>query len=315
MSALASGLLLVGGILLLFVGAEALVRGSAALAIRLGLSPLIVGLTIVALATSSPELVVCIEAALKGNGDIAVGSVVGSNISNLALILGVAATIRPLSTRRHMVTTDMSVVVACTLLLVLLLVDRSLTRAEGGLLAAALVAYLLANVLRVKRGLPVAPAEGARLPRGERGAAWRDVVMLGGGLGILVLGADTLLTGALGTADVLGLDDSVIGLTIVAVGTSLPELATSAVAALNREGDIAVGNVIGSNVLNILGILGPSALISPLVSPDVKPSDLGTMVAITLIALVVMRTGYSLRRWEGIMLLACYVAYVSYLLT
>jgi len=314
MSLAASGALLAVGILLLYAGAEALVRGSAALALRMGVSRLIVGLTVVSLATSSPELVVCLEAALKGSGDIAVGSVVGSNISNLALILGVAAIVRPLTTERHLIKSDMPTVLGCSLLLVALLLDGALTRVEGVVLTAGLFAYFLMNVARVRRGKPTTRVEEARLPTADRGIMWRDILLVVGGLGVLVLGADTLLTGAIATAERFGISDAVVGLTLVALGTSLPELATSTVAAFKHEGDIAIGNVIGSNVLNILAILGPAAVISPLSSPEVDLVDLLTLMGITAMAMLFMRTGFKVRRWEGLLMLALYALYVGYLL-
>ncbi len=302
------------GVLLLYLGAEGLVRGSADLALRFGLSPLVVGLTVVALGTSSPELVVTLEAAMKGNGDIAVGSVVGSNISNLALILGATVALRPLAIRRDLVSLDMPVVIICSLMLVSMLLDGRLDRWEGIILIVGLGGYLVFNGWRAPEGKAALVSGPIRLtPRPRQGLPWLAILFVGSGLALLVLGGDMLLKGAVAAAELLGVSQAVIGLTLVAVGTSLPELATATVAALKREGDLAVGNLVGSNVLNILGVLGISASVSPLHSQGVRVTDLGAMVAISLVTLVLMWTGYRLRRWEGALLLSLYGVYIWYL--
>jgi len=302
------------GVILLYAGAEGLVRGSADLALRFGLSPLVVGLTVVALGTSSPELVVTLEAAMKANGDIAVGSVVGSNISNLALILGATIALRPLAIRKDLVSLDMPVVIICSLMLVAMLLDGRLDRWEGIILVVGLGGYLVFNGWRAPEGKAALVSGPIRLtPRPRQGLPWLAILFVGSGLALLVLGGDMLLKGAIAAAEHLGVSQAVIGLTLVAVGTSLPELATATVAALKREGDLAVGNLVGSNVLNILGVLGISASVSPLRSHGVRVTDLGAMVAISLVTLVLMWTGYRLRRWEGVLLLGLYGAYIWYL--
>lgn len=302
------------GVLLLYMGAEGLVRGSADLALRFGLSPLVVGLTVVALGTSSPELVVTLEAAMKGNGDIAVGSVVGSNISNLALILGATVALRPLAIRKDLVSLDMPVVIICSLMLVAMLLDGRLERWEGIILVVGLGGYLVFNGWRAPEGKAALVSGPIRLtPRPRQGLPWLAILFVGSGLALLVVGGDMLLKGAIAAAEHLGVSQAVIGLTLVAVGTSLPELATATVAALKREGDLAVGNLVGSNVLNILGVLGISASVSPLRSPGVRMTDLGAMVAMSLVTLVLMWTGYRLRRWEGALLLGLYGVYIWYL--
>lgn len=298
------------GVVLLYLGAEGLVRGSADLALRFGLSPLVVGLTVVALGTSSPELVVALEAAIKGNGDIAVGSVVGSNISNLALILGATVLLQPLVIRKELTTLDMPIVVGCSVVLVAMLLDGRVERWEGIVLAVGLAGFLLFNGWRAPAGKSLVSGPIRVTPQHRDGLAWLSGIFVVAGLALLVFGADMLLKGAISAAEILGISQAVIGLTIVAVGTSLPELATTTVAALKRESDLAVGNLVGSNVLNVLGVLGITAVVSPLRSQGVSTADLGVMIGVALLTLVLMRTGYLLRRWEGALLVACYGVYI-----
>ncbi len=302
------------GLVLLYVGAEGLVRGSAALALRLGLTPLVVGLTVVAFGTSSPELVVSLQAALSDNGAIAIGNVVGSNICNVALILGLSALIRPLKVHTQLLRFDVPLVVVASVLLALLLLDGALGRLEGALLTTGIVSYtgyILWKARTMNSGLQEEFAEA--LPA-RQGALWRHVAFVVGGLGLLVVGANLLVKGAVAVAETLGLSKAFIGLTIVALGTSLPEMATSLVAAVRREGDIAVGNIVGSNVFNILAILGLSSLAHPLQTQGVAMTDLVVMTAFAVLMLPLMRTGFQLVRWEGALLLALYVGYVGWLL-
>ncbi len=302
------------GLALLYVGAEGLVRGSAALALRLGLTPLVVGLTVVAFGTSSPELVVSLQAALSDNGAIAIGNVVGSNICNVALILGLSALIRPLKVHTQLLRFDVPLMVVASVLLALLLLDGALGRLEGALLTTGIVSYtgyLLWKARTMNSGLQEEFAEA--LPA-RQGALWRHVAFVVGGLGLLVVGANLLVKGAVAVAETLGLSKAFIGLTIVALGTSLPEMATSLVAAVRREGDIAVGNIVGSNVFNILAILGLSSLAHPLQTQGVAMTDLVVMTAFAVLMLPLMRSGFQLVRWEGALLLALYVGYVGWLL-
>ncbi len=302
------------GLALLYVGAEGLVRGSAALALRLGLTPLVVGLTVVAFGTSSPELVVSLQAALSDNGAIAIGNVVGSNICNVALILGLSALIRPLKVHTQLLRFDVPLMVVASVLLALLLLDGALGRLEGALLTTGIVSYtgyILWKARTMNSGLQEEFAEA--LPA-RQGALWRHVAFVVGGLGLLVVGANLLVTGAVAVAETMGLSKAFIGLTIVAVGTSLPEMATSLVAAVRREGDIAVGNIVGSNVFNILAILGLSSLAHPLQTQGVAMTDLVVMTAFAVLMLPLMRSGFQLVRWEGALLLALYVGYVGWLL-
>lgn len=314
---LISLLLIVGGLALLYFGAEGLVRGSAALALRLGLTPLVVGLTVVAFGTSSPELVVSLGAALGGSSDIALGNVIGSNISNVALILGLTVLVRPAPVQAQLLRLDVPVMIGCSALLFVLLLDGGIDRLEGAVLALGAVGYTAFNLWYARRKPDVVgrmlgeePAEALPQPRGS---AWRDVAFVLVGLGLLVVGARLLVEGAVAVAERFGLSEAFIGLTIVAIGTSLPELATSIVAALKGEGDLAIGNVVGSNVFNILGILGFSSLVHPLQGSGIGPVDLGVMLVLAVGVLVLMRSGYRLVRWEGALLLLGYAGYIYYL--
>jgi len=302
------------GLLLLTAGAEGLIRGASSLARRLGLSPLVIGLTVVAFGTSTPELIVSLQAALGGNGDIAIGNVVGSNIGNIALILGGAACITPLRVQAQIIRTDVPIMIGISLLLGGLLIDGRVGRIDGILLTLGIVAYTVATVWLARR--ESAPAVAAEFDAGvpAQRALWLDLLFTVGGLGLLMGGAQLLVSGAVSIAEQFGVSQTVIGLTIVGIGTSLPELATSVAAAARGEGDIAIGNVVGSNIFNILGILGVTALIQPLSGGGLSPVDLAVMIGLAVIMLPVMRTEYTLSRVEGAVLLAIYGSYLAYLL-
>jgi len=306
-------LLLVAGLVLLVVGAEALVRGSAALARRLGVGPLVVGLTIVAFGTSAPELVVSTRAALAGAGDIALGNVVGSNIANILLILGVAALIRPIRIQTQLVRIDIPIMIAVSLALFLVLDNGRVSRVEGVVLLAGIAAYTALSILLARRERD--PAVRRLIEEGL--PAWprrlfEQVLAIAAGLVLLVFGADLFVRGAVRMAAALGVSEALIGLTVVAVGTSLPELATSIVAAAKGEGDIAVGNAVGSNLFNLLAILGTAATVRPLQATGVGRADLLAMAAAALVLLPLARSGLRLQRWEAALLLAGYVAYVIF---
>lgn len=306
-------LTLVGGLVLLIVGAEALVRGSAALARRLGVGPLVVGLTVVAFGTSAPELVVSARAALAGAGDIALGNVLGSNIANILLILGLAAMIRPLRIQTQLVRIDIPIMIVVSLLFFLVLADRRVSQLEGLLLLCGIAVYTASSIVLARREQDPAlrrSIEGG-LPVWPRALAGQ-LAAIAGGLALLVLGANVFVKGAVRMAGALGVSEALIGLTVVAVGTSLPELATSVVAAAKGEGDIAVGNVVGSNVFNLLGILGASAALRPIVAVEIGAADLLAMVAAALLLLPLARSGLRLRRWEAALLLSVYVGYVLF---
>ncbi len=305
-------LLIAAGLALLYAGAEGLVRGSAALALRLGLTPLAVGLTVVAFGTSSPELVVSLQTALAGQGDLAVGNVVGSNIANVALILGLSVVIRTVAVQVQLVRYDVPVLIGVSAVLVLMLMDGRLGRLEGALLMGGIVLYTLAafRLARKEKGTPAGPDAA---PPDLARPAWHDALFVLAGLGLLVLGAQLLVEGAVAIARDAGLSEALIGLTILAVGTSLPELATSLVAAAKGEGDIAVGNVVGSNIFNVLAILGCAATARPLDAPGISLVDLGVMVGLAVALLPLTRSSFRLVRWEGALLIGSYAAYVAYL--
>lgn len=308
-------LLLAGGLVLLYIGAEGLVRGSAALALRFGLTPLVVGLTVVAFGTSSPEFVVSLEAAFSGNGTIAVGNVIGSNICNIALILGLSALIRPMQVQVQLIRLDVPIVIGCSLLIGALLADGRLGRWEGGLLCLGLLGYVLFSLYQVRKER-VHEEEGVNgVVTPSRYPIGRNALFVVVGLGALIGGANLFVNGAVVLAERIGLSEAVVGLTIVALGTSLPELATSVVAAVKREGDIAIGNVVGSNIFNILGILGGAALVKPLSSQGIGFIDFGVMTVVALLLLPLVRSGFRLTRGEGVVLLLVYGGYVTYLYT
>jgi cation:H+ antiporter len=301
------GLALALGLVLLYFGAEWLVGGSSTVAIRFGMPPLIIGLTLVAFGTSAPELVVSVQGALTGHGDIAIGNVVGSNIFNVAVILGVSALIFPLSVHQDLIRRDMPIMLLSALIAILFLLDGHLGRVEGGMLFAGMVAYVILSIRAARRYPPlpeelVVPAASGSLPR-----AWTLVAL---GLATLVLGSHALTWGAVGLARRFGISEAVIGLTIVACGTSLPELATSVVAAFRRQADIAIGNIVGSNIFNALGILGVATLLYPIDGPDVQTFDLWTMGGFSLLLLPLMWSGFRISRGEGALFLALYAGYL-----
>ena len=303
---LLDSLSLAGGLVLLVGAASLLVRGASALALRVGLSPLVVGLTVVAFGTSAPELVVSVQAALAGAGGIAVGNVVGSNIANVGLILGVAALVRPIVSDASVLRRDLPILVGATLLGALVLHDRAVGRAEGAVLVVGLVAYLAWSVWSARRD--AAPPE---VP--VAGSMGRSLLWIALGLGGLIVGSRLFVGGAVGLAEAAGVSNAVIGLTVVALGTSAPELATSIVAAVRGESEIAVGNVVGSNLFNVLGILGAAALVRPLAAPGLQLVDVAMMTGLALALIPMMWSGRRLVRAEAALLVAVYVGYIGYL--
>ena len=305
---------LLAGLALLYFGAEGLVRGSASLALRLGLSPLVVGLTVVAFGTSSPELMVSLRAALAGQGDISVGNVVGSNICNIGLILGLCALITPIATNSQIVRVDIPIMLGITVLALALMADGNLGHTEGAIFCAILVAYIVFSIQLARRR----PADSLGAEFGEevkiskRGLAV-DILMVIGGLALLVFGARFLVDGAVIIARTYGWSEALIGLTIVAIGTSLPELATSLLAAVKKESDIAVGNIVGSNIFNLVGILGITALIHPLQATGISAADLAVMAGFSLLLWPMAYYQQRITRPEGACLLAGYLAYVFWL--
>lgn len=307
-------LLLLAGLALLTLGGEGLVRGSSRLARRLGVTPLVIGLTIVAFGTSSPELFVSVSAALADRGDIAVGNVVGSNIGNIGCVLALCALIFPLRISAQILRFDMPVALLAALMASVVLADGRLGPAEAALLLTGLAIYTALTVRFARREHTLAVREDfAAAQPPPSGSVGVDVAYVAGGLLALMLGARLMVAGATDIARTAGVSDAVIGLTIVAIGTSLPELSACLVAALRRQPDIAIGNIVGSNIFNSLGILGAAGVAAPLRAHDLRALDLGVMVGFTVLLLPFLKTGFRLQRWEGALLLAGYVAYVAHL--
>jgi cation:H+ antiporter len=308
-------LLFAAGLACLIAGAEALVRGAAQLALSMRVSPLLVGLTVVAFGTSSPEMAVTVGAALSGRPDIAVGNVVGSNIINVLFILGLSAVVAPLVVHLRVVRQEVPVMIATSAAFAAVVLDGALARAEAVLLVSLLVAYTGFLVWQARAEEPQQPA--LRKAPGRRTlSSWAvQASLVLGGLLLLALGARWLVEAATVLAQAMGLSDLVIGLTVVALGTSLPEAATSVAAAARGARDIAVGNVVGSNIFNVLGCLGLAGLVSPEplpVAPAVLNFDLWVMLATAFACLPIFLTGHRVGRREGALLLAYFAAYVIY---
>ncbi|MFI8609944.1 calcium/sodium antiporter [Pseudomonas sp. NPDC077649] len=311
---------LIAGLVLLVAGAEVLVRGAAKLAAQFGIPPLIIGLTVVAFGTSAPETAVSVQSAINGSGDLAIGNVVGSNIANVLLILGLTALVAPLIVSRQLIRLDVPIMIGASLVTFALAWDGELSRLDGALLFAGVLAYTGFLIYSARQDKGSADDEFAKefgLNEPAKPHAW--VVNLGlivAGLVLLVGGSNLLVEGAVQLARALGLSELVIGLTVIAVGTSLPELATSIIAAFKGERDIAVGNIVGSNIFNLLCVLGLASLVAPAaisVSPNALAFDFPVMIAVAVACLPIFFAGYRINRWEGALFLAYYAAYTGYL--
>ena len=311
-------LLFLFGLAALILGAELLVRGASKLALSLGISPLVVGLTVVAFGTSAPELAVSVQSAWAGQVDIALGNVVGSNMFNILFILGLSALIVPLTVHRQIIRQEVPVMIGASLLLWAMAADGGIGRLEGLLLAALILAYT-ALVIRQSRRETAASRTGAETAGagGAWDASWgAQALLLLAGLALLVIGSRWLVRAAVDFAHYLGVSELIIGLTIVSIGTSLPEVATSILAALRGERDIAVGNAVGSNIFNILSVLGFSAVVAPRelpVAPALLAFDLPIMVAVAVACLPVFFVGARISRGEGALFLGLYFAYTVFL--
>ena len=307
---------LVVGFLLLIAGGEMVVRGAVALARRFEVSPLVIGLTIVGFGTSFPELLVSLNAALTGAPGIAVGNVIGSNLANMMLILGVAALVSPLAVNPGAVRRDGVVMAAFTAVFVMIALGGLADRYEGVLMLVALVGYVALSLwrdARVSSGASQLHREEAESMTGLPTRLWLMILLVVGGLLSVAVGADQVVDGATALARNAGVPDEVIGLTLVAVGTSLPEVATAIVAAYRRHADICIGNVIGSNIFNLFGILGVTALAVPVPFSDkIVGFDLWVLGAMTLLLLPLLLTGWRLGRGEALLLLALYCIYIVY---
>ena len=307
---------LAGGTAFLYYGADFLVKGGVSIATRFGVSALVIGLTLVAFATSAPELVVSVQAALAGSSDISIGNVIGSNICNIALILGLSAVIAPLSVHSKVLRFDLPVMTAVTLAMAAIgLLLGGFNRLTSAVFFAGLLAYIAWNIRLEKRdGSGDAETEiREEVENSRKYPLWLAAAFVIGGAAALVLGGKFIVDGAVGLGRMAHLSEAVIGLTIVAVGTSLPELATSLVAAARGEQDIAVGNVVGSNLFNMLGIMGIAPMIRPVSAAGITPVDWGMLLVSTLLLVPFMHTGRKVVRREGAVLLALYCAYIAFL--
>lgn len=315
-------LLLVLGLALLTVGAEILVRGASKLALYAGVSPLVVGLTVVAFGTSAPELVVSVQSAVNGNSNVALGNVVGSNIFNVLFILGISALIIPLRVAQQLIWFDVPLMVGLSVLVLVLGFDGRIAWFEGMILTAGLLIYTawaIAQSRKESKEIQQEYEEG--LGKNTVRTDWRSLLISVAsvviGLGLLILGSRWFVSSAITIARDFNVPELIIGLTIVAAGTSLPEVATSVMAALRGERDIAVGNVVGSNLFNILGVLGVSSLVSQqglAVSAEALWLDIPVMIAVAGACLPVFFTGHLIARWEGGMFIGYYFAYTTYLI-
>jgi cation:H+ antiporter len=310
------------GLVTLVAGAQVLVRGSSKLALSFGISPLVVGLTVVAFGTSAPELAVSVRSSWGGQVDIALGNVVGSNIFNVLFILGLSALAAPLVVAPQLIRQEVPLMIVASLLAFGLAFDGGIGRADGALMFGLLLAYTVFLIRQSRRETQATQDEYAQEFAAPPAGAWdrhwgAQLALIVGGLALLVLGAHWLVDAAVSFARALGLSEMVIGLTIVAIGTSLPEAATSLVATLRGERDIAVGNIVGSNLFNLLGVLGLSSLVAPHALPVPQAMlnfDLPVMIGVALACLPIFFTGHVIARWEGALFLFYFAAYTAYLL-
>lgn len=306
------------GLAALVAGAEALVRGASRLAVSFGVSPLVVGLTVVAFGTSAPEMAVSVGAALAGSADLAIGNVIGSNIANVLLILGISALITPLLVDEQIIRQEIPIMIGASVLLVVMALDGHIGLVESIMLFTLVIAYTVFLVVQSRRASQAVQHEfETGIPTSTWDSHWAaQIALVTVGLAMLVVGADWLVGAAVAFARAFGVSDLVIGLTVVAVGTSMPEIATSIVAAIRGQRDIAVGNVVGSNVFNILAVLGAAGIASGSglpVSGVARNFDLWVMLAVALACLPVMITGREIARWEGGVFLVYYAAYTAWL--
>ncbi len=310
-----SSLFIAAGFALLFFGGDFLVRGAESIAIRNGISPLVVGLTVVAFGTSSPELFISINAALEGFDDVAIGNAVGSNICNLTLVLGLAALLRPIKVEAQLMKLDAPILIFCSFVLVWMLMDDVIGRTDGAILVTGITIYVFSSIYLSRRDKKLLDREFEETMHEDHPSTWNSIGLLGLGLVMLGFGADFFVDGAVTIAQAFSIPEALISLTLIALGTSLPELATTIVASIKGRGDIAVGNAIGSSIFNILAILGITSMIEPLSRGSINWIDLGSMTLISIALLPMLFTKNTLSRPEGGILLATYVSYIGYLTT
>lgn len=302
-------LLTLGGLIVLVIGAEVMVRGAVDLALRARISPLVIGLTVVSMGTSAPELLVSLLAAMKGSSAIAIGNVVGSNIVNISFILGLSILLFPIEVDRDARRIHWPVMMAVSLLFWWLFQDDWITRWEGLLFVVLLAAYVGGMVWSSRRSALSRAVEPARM------AWWKATALLLAGVAALTQGADWFVDGGVGLARSAGVTEQLIGVTVIAFGTSLPELVTSLVAAFRKQPDISLGNLVGSNIFNLLGIIGLSAVVQPIQSDHAAFAlDIAAMLAVALVLYPLMRFGSRMGRWQGAILAAAYLAYVVFVI-
>lgn len=322
-------LLLIAGLVVLVASGEVMVRGAAGIALKANISPLVVGLTVVSIGTSAPELFASVTAALEGNPGLSIGNVVGSNIANLALVLGITAAIYPIPVSRGLLVFDGPIMVGVTVLLMIFMWNGELSRWEGIVLVVLMILFIGAQLVRsnqekrrerAARAAAIADGTASESVEEFKGfgtkSYWYLILLVVGGCVGLYFGSDWFVAGASAIADDLGVSDHVIGVTVVAFGTSVPELAASVIAALRKQTDISIGNLIGSNIFNILSVLGITTVISEMkVDPAVLASDVWWMLGIALLIFPLIRMGYKVVRWEGFLLLTAFAMYIYFVVT
>lgn len=305
--------LLVLSLFALYIGAGWLVKGSTEIALKAKISNLVIGLTIVAFGTSAPELVVSLNASLSGQGDIAVGNIIGSNIFNIAAILGISAAIQPLQAKRQLTRLDIPILIVATAVFTLLFWNGVLGRLESCFFLAGIIIYTVFSLYYSRKHEKKVEEQIGELEK-QPEPWYKDVLYIVGGLVILIFASNLLVNNAVSIAQELGVSEAVIGLTIVAAGTSMPELATSVVSALKKNPDIAIGNIVGSNLFNILAIAGTSSVVSPIAAKNVNYVDLLVMLGLTLLLLPLVKSGQKISRAEGWALILVYLCYLAWLL-
>jgi cation:H+ antiporter len=301
-------------LILLYFGASWLVKGSSVLALKARVSPLVAGLTVVAFGTSSPELVVGINTAIAGQGNIAIGNIIGSNIFNICIILGISSILSPLRVKMQLLKIVIPLLIITTVAFMLVFADRNISRFEGGILLSGIVFYTILNIARARREKSEEVLDEFDKSIQKNNRKWYySAGMVVIGIVVLVAGSELLVKGAVEIAHELGVGETIISLTIIAAGTSIPELASSLAATIKKEYDVAIGNIIGSNIFNILGTIGISSLIHPISALAIGNIDLYIMLGVTLALIPFLKTKYTLTRDEGIFMIVLYLIYLYYL--
>lgn len=299
---------------MLIAGSELVIRGSVSIALRFGISSLVVGLTVVSFGTSSPELVISIKAALNSNGGIALGNVIGSNIANIALVLGAAAIITPLNVKAQIVGREIPIMILVSLLLAAFMYNETISPVEGVILTLGIIIYIIFSYVWAKRESEKKVLDDfEHFVQSKNPRPLFSVLMLVAGVAFLIIGSELFMSKAVIIAQSIGVSNAVIGLTVIAVGTSLPELVTSVLAAIKKEADIAIGNAVGSNIFNILSIVGISSIVQPLSTEEIKLVDIGMMLILALLLLPFSKSKLKLSRAEGSVLILIYSGYIFYL--